>query len=76
MQAVVTIEEIPPDLIMNWDHTEINYVPVFKWTMEKEGTKCIEIAGIGDKSQFTTVFAGAMSGEFLPVQLHNLSRLD
>lgn len=37
--------------------------------MEKEGTKRIEITGIEDKRQFTAVFAGAMSGEFLPVQL-------
>jgi len=36
--------------------------------MEKEGTKCIKIAGIDDKRQFTAVFAGGMSGEFLPVQ--------
>ena len=76
VQAVVTIEEIPPDLIIHWDHTGINYVPVSKWTMEKEGTKHVEITGIEDKRQFTAVFAGAMSGEFLPVQLHNLSRLD
>ena len=37
--------------------------------MEKEGTKQIEIADIEDKRQFTAVFAGAMSGEFLPFQL-------
>ena len=63
------MEEIPPDLIINWDHTGINYVPVSKWTMEKEGTERIEITGIDDKRQFTAVFAGGMSGEFLPVQL-------
>ena len=69
IQVFVNMEEIPPDLIINWDHTGINYVPISKWTMEKEGTKRIEIAGVDDKRQFTAVFAGAMSGEFLPVQL-------
>ena len=43
------MEVIPPDLIINWDHTGINYVPVSKWTMEKKGTKRIEIAGIDEK---------------------------
>ena len=37
--------------------------------MEKVGTKRIEIAGVDNKRQFTAVFTGAMSGEFLPVQL-------
>ena len=63
------MEEIPIDLIINWDHTGTNYVPVSKWTMEKEGTKRIEIAGIEDKRQFTAVYASVMSGEFLQVQL-------
>ena len=65
-QAVVTIEEIPPDLIINQDHTGINYIPVSKWTMEKELTNHIEIAGIEDKRQFT---GHCRCNEFLPVQL-------
>ena len=69
IQVFVTMEEIPPDLIINWDHTGINYVPISKWTMEKEGTKRIEIVGIDNKRQLTAVFTGVMSGEFLPVQL-------
>ena len=28
IQAIVEMEEIPPDLIINWDHTGIHYVPV------------------------------------------------
>ena len=64
IQVFVTMEEIPRDLI-NWDHAGISY----KWTMEKEGTKRIEFASIEGKREFTAVFVGGMSGEFLPVQL-------
>ena len=28
IQAIVEMEEVPPDLIINWDHTGIHYVPV------------------------------------------------
>ena len=62
-------KKFSPDTRINWNHTGINYVLVSKWTMEKERTKCIKIAGIEDKRQFTADFACAMSGEFLPVQL-------
>lgn len=63
------MEDIPNQLIINWDHTGINYVPVSSWTMEKEGTKRVEIMGINDKRQFTVVFANTMSGDFLPPQV-------
>jgi len=37
--------------------------------MEKVGAKRVEIVGANDKRQKTAVFAGTMSGEFLPPQL-------
>ena len=37
--------------------------------MEKVGAKRVEIVGANDKRHITTVFAGTMSGEFLPPQL-------
>ena len=37
--------------------------------MEKVGVKRVEIVGANDKRQITAVFAGTMSGEFLPPQL-------
>ena len=43
------MEEIPRQLLINWDHTGIQYVPVSAWTMAKEGSKRVEIAGINDK---------------------------
>ena len=30
------MEDIPPQLIMNWDHTGLNYIPVSNWTMAKK----------------------------------------
>ena len=39
------------------------------WTMEKEGSKCVEIIGKDDKRQITMVLAGTVKGIFLPVQL-------
>lgn len=49
--------DIPPELIYNWDHTGINYVPVSNWTMEIEGSKKVPIVGLDDKCQITVVFA-------------------
>lgn len=69
IKAVVEMAEIPKDLIVNWDQTAIKYVPVSEWTMEKVGSKRVEIAGLQDKRQITAVFAGSLTGDFLPIQL-------
>jgi len=37
--------------------------------MEQEETKRIKLLGKDDKWQLTALFAGSMSGDFLPVQL-------
>ena len=69
IKAIVEMEEIPPDLIINWDHTKIHHVPVSNWTLAEEGSKRVEIAGADDKRQITAVFAGTKSGKFLPPQI-------
>ena len=69
IRNVVSFDKIPPPLIINWDQTGIHYIPVSSWTMEKEGTKRIELAGKEDKRQLTAVLAGSMSGDFLPPQI-------
>ena len=69
IKAVAEMESIPGSLIINWDQTGINYVPVSEWSMAKEGSKRVEVTGLKDKRQITAVFAGTMSGDFLPVQL-------
>ena len=69
IKAVVDMEDVPSDLILNWDHTGINVVPGSQWTMEAKGSKRVEAAGINDKRQITAVFCGALNGELLPLQL-------
>ena len=69
MKNVMLMDEIPPELIINFDQTGINYVPVSSWTMEEAGKKRVEIIGKDDKRQITAVFGAFLSGDFLPVQL-------
>ena len=54
-KVLVNYEEIPDSLVINWDHTGIKYIPVSSWTMEKEGTKRVEILGIDDKTDNCSV---------------------
>ena len=46
---VIQMDEIPAELMVNFDQIVINYVPVFSWTMEKEGSRLVEIIGKDDK---------------------------
>ena len=69
IQTIIEMEDIPNELVINWDHTGINYVPVSNWTMATEGSKRIEVAGLGDKRQLTAVFAASLAGDFLPPQI-------
>ena len=66
---VVTMEDIPAQLIFNWDQTGLNLVPVCSWTMAEKGSKRVETKGLDDKRQITGVFCGTLVGEFLPIQL-------
>ena len=47
--AEVIMNDIPEDLIYNWDQTSIHLVPVGEWKMEKQGTKNIIVTGVDDK---------------------------
>ena len=69
IKNIVTMDEIPPELILNFDQTGLNYVPVTSWTMEEEGAKRVEVIAKDDKRQITAVFCGSMTGDFLPPQL-------
>ena len=55
VNAVVEMEDIPPQLVFNWNQTGISIVPSSSWTMEAKGTKRVEIARMGDKRQITAV---------------------
>ena len=66
---IATMEEIPSQLIFNWDQTGINLVPYSSWTMEEKGKKRVGVIGLNDKRQITAVLCGSIDGEFFPVQL-------
>ena len=62
------MDVIPPQLVINFDQTGINYVPTSSWTMEKHaGVKRVKIIGKDDNRQITAVLAGIMAVNFLPV---------
>ena len=69
IRIAVVMDEVPPELIINWDQTGLSYVPVSQWTMEEEGAKRVEIDGKDDKRQITAVFGCSLTGDFLPLQL-------
>ena len=69
IKVICEMDEIPFDLVINWDQTGIHYVPVGSWTMEKQGAKRVEIVAVDDKRQITAVFTGSLTGDFLPPQL-------
>ena len=68
IKAIALMENIPDEMIVNWDQTAIKYIPLSNWTMAKEGSKHVEVVGIGDKCQITATFAASLSGNFLLVQ--------
>ena len=67
--TTVTMEDVPPELILNWDQTGIKLVPSSSWTMALRGSGRVEMTGVTDKRQITAVFCGSLVGDFLPVQL-------
>lgn len=69
IKAIATLEDVPNEMILNWDQTAIKYIPVSNWTMATEGSKRVELIGQDDKRQITATFAGTLAGDFLPIEL-------
>ena len=67
--AIVRCHKIPEKLVINLDQTGLNIVPSGEWTMEREGSKSVILAGLDDKRQITTTFVATLDGQFLPIQL-------
>lgn len=67
--TTVEMEEIPAELILNWDQTGIKIVPSSTWTMEAQGSRRVEAVGVNDKRLTTAVFCGTLTGDFLLVQV-------
>ena len=45
------IEDILAELVIKWDQTGIDYVPVSSWTMEKEGSKWEKLLDLRTKTR-------------------------
>ena len=63
------MEEVPPELILNWDQTGLNEFPSSSWTMVEKGSKHVELMGMNDKRKITAVFCGSLLEDFIPIQL-------
>ena len=64
--AEVIMNDIPDDLIINWDQTALQFVPTGQWTMRQSGDKVIPVSHSDNKRQITAVLAATMKGEYLP----------
>jgi hypothetical protein len=69
INEVVQKYNIPDSLIINWDQTGSNYIPVGEWTMAPSGSKQVPIAHMDDKRQMTVLLSITKSGTLLPPQL-------
>ena len=69
ISGLVAAHSTPEDLLINFDQTGINLVPVGHWTLEQRGAQRVEIYGAGDKHQIMATFAATMIGLFLLMQL-------
>ena len=69
IRTVVSLEEIPMELIINWDQNPIKFFPMSNWTHDKKGTERIQLASLDDKRQITATIAGNILGHLLIAQL-------
>ena len=61
IQSEVVMNDIPSDLIFNWDQTALRLVPTGQWTMHPAGAKVVPIANNDDKRQVTAVLAATLT---------------
>ena len=64
-------ENVPANLVINWDQTGVNMVPGGQWTLKFVGSKQVTIAGLDDKRQITVVLAATKDGNTFPPQVVN-----
>ena len=57
--TTVKMEEIPAELILNWDQTGIKLVPSSSWTMEQRGAMGVEMVGQNDNVKLQRCFVVA-----------------
>ena len=66
---IVTTDEIPDNMVINWDQTACNLVPGGNWAMVKKGKEQVPIHGMDDKRQITVLLSVTKAGTLLPPQL-------
>jgi len=49
INQMVKENNIPDDLILNWDEMDVKMVPTSEWTMAPAGSKQVEMLGLDDK---------------------------
>ena len=69
MMQIVKLYNIPDCLILNWDQTGIKFVPTGDWMMAAEGSRMVEMAGLGNKRQIIATFMVSLYDILLPMQL-------
>ena len=69
IKAQVLMNDIPDELIINWDQTGVPLVHTGEWTVHNASEKIISIANSDDKHQITAILAASMAGEYLAPQL-------
>lgn len=69
VQETVRSNNIPLQMVVNFDQTGTKMVPVSDWTLEVQGTKQIDMIASDDKREVTVLLAVSLSGELLPPQV-------
>ena len=69
IKEVVSVYDVPDDLIINIDQTPLPFVLISKYTMDKTNEKFVPISDSAVYYQITGTFSVTVSGKFLPIQL-------
>jgi hypothetical protein len=65
---VIKEEDIPPELYVNSDQTQVVYAPGNRMTWADTGAKQVSVIGIDEKCAFTVMVSVAANGTLLPFQ--------
>ena len=70
------MNEVPEELIFNWDQTALKFMATGQWTMNRAGEQIVMITNSDDKRQVMAVFAATLTGELQPPPPDHLQRKD
>ena len=60
IKTAVVAGNVPLELIINFDESDVNIVPSSQWTQAEKGSKRVEISGFDHKHQITLTVAGIL----------------